>query len=99
MDVAEDGVEAFARFEQQDYDLLLTDIEMPKMNGIELSKMIRQYDDQGKAALRIIALTANVLQEDRNRYLAAGMNGVVLKPFTEQNLLDNISKVLGVKTP
>ena len=93
-DVAEDGVEALTLFEANDYDLLLTDIEMPQLNGMELSKLIRQHTDQTKACLPILALTANVLKEDRDKYLQAGINGVVSKPFSEKNLLDTIASSL-----
>lgn len=93
-DVAEDGVEALTLFEANDYDLLLTDIEMPQMNGMELSKLIRQHIDQSKAVLPILALTANVLKEDRDKYFLAGINGIVSKPFSEKNLLDTIASSL-----
>lgn len=89
-----DGREAVRLFEANDYDLLLTDIEMPEMDGIELSLYIRQYEDIEKSAIPILALTANVLKEDTDRYLEAGMDGVILKPFSEKQLLDNMSAAL-----
>lgn len=93
-DTVTDGKEAARLFEANDYDLLLTDIEMPEMDGIELSVFIRQYEDSEKAGIPILALTANVLKEDTDRYLEAGMDGVVLKPFSERQLLDNMSAAL-----
>lgn len=93
-DVAEDGVQAFSLFESHYYDLVLTDIEMPEMGGVELAGLIRNYQDIGKSYIPILALTANALKEDRDKYLQAGMNGVILKPFTEQNLLDTITEAL-----
>jgi len=93
-DVAEDGIQAFSLFEENDYDLVLTDIEMPEMGGVELSRQIRNYHHIGKSLTPVLALTANALKEDRDNYMKARMNGVILKPFTEQNLLDTITEVL-----
>lgn len=93
-DTAIDGKEAAELFDANDYDLLLTDIEMPEMDGIELSAYVRQRADMEKAGIPILALTANVLKEDTDRYLAAGMDGVVLKPFSEKQLLDNLTAAL-----
>ncbi|WP_158799760.1 ATP-binding protein [Pedobacter sp. L105] len=97
-DTASDGKEAYLLFENNNYDLVLSDVEMPEMNGVELSMLIRLYHEREKADIPILALTANVLKEDRDKYLQAGMNGVVLKPFSEKNLLDNITAVLKSRT-
>lgn len=93
-DTAYDGKEAFSLFEKNEYDLVLSDIEMPVLNGVELSKLIRAFAVSKKAFIPILALTANVLKEDRDKYIAAGMNGVILKPFSEKNLLDNMTIAL-----
>lgn len=93
-DTAVDGKEAAALFKVNVYDLVLTDIEMPEMDGIELAGYIRQYDDMEKAAIPILALTANVLKEDTDRYLEAGIDGVILKPFSEKQLLDSLTAAL-----
>jgi CheY-like chemotaxis protein/nitrogen-specific signal transduction histidine kinase len=93
-DIAEDGVQAMSLFASRDYDLVLTDIEMPEMGGVELARKIRNYDHIGKSLTPVLALTANALKEDRDNYMKAGMNGVILKPFSEQNLLDTITDAL-----
>jgi signal transduction histidine kinase/CHASE3 domain sensor protein len=93
-DVAYDGRDALQLFEDHPYDIILTDIEMPEMGGIEFSQVVRANGNPQKAALPILALTANVLKEDRDKYLAVGMTGVVLKPFSERNLIDNIAAAL-----
>ncbi len=93
-DVAYDGQQAFELFEKNSYDLVLTDIEMPVMNGIKLSNAIRSYKDISKQHIPIFALTANVLPEDRDLYLDAGINHLVLKPFTEKDLMDKIATQL-----
>ena len=89
-DVAHNGIEALALFDNRYYDMVITDIEMPEMGGVTLAKAIRSYKNAELAAVPILALTANALKEDRSRYFNAGMNGVVLKPFSEKNLLEGL---------
>lgn len=91
IDVAYDGKEAFALFENNTYDLILTDIQMPEMGGVELTAIIRAYHDQNKAKVPILGVTANVLQEDRKKYIESGINDLVLKPFSEKELIDKIA--------
>ncbi|WP_374949384.1 ATP-binding protein [Mucilaginibacter sp.] len=96
-DVAYTGREALKLFEDNYYDIILTDIEMPEIGGIEFTQMLRAIDNDRHVNVPILALTANVLKEDREKYLAVGMNGVVLKPFTEQNLIDSVAAALSGK--
>ncbi len=91
---AENGKEALTEIEHNDYDLILMDARMPEMNGLEASKKIRQIPDQNRSTTPIIALTAAITKEDRLAYQKAGMNGFVAKPFKEEELLYEISKVL-----
>ncbi len=79
---------------QHDYDLLLMDIQMPVMNGVEATKHIRRQMPPGKKEVGIIAMTANVLQEDVQGYLAAGMDGYISKPFQTDELLLKMNAVL-----
>jgi CheY-like chemotaxis protein len=67
---------------------------MPEMGGIEFSQVVRANGNFEKASLPILALTANVLKEDRDKNISVGINGVVLKPFSERNLIDNIAAAL-----
>lgn len=91
VDVAYDGKEAFTLFENNAYDLILTDVQMPVMGGLELTSIIRAYPDKNKAKIPILAVTANVLQEDRKKYIESGINDLVLKPFSEKELIDKIA--------
>jgi len=92
-DTAKDGREALSLFEQNEYDLLLTDIEMPVMGGMELSRFVRAFHDH-KSLIPILALTANAMKEDTEKYVTAGMNGVIVKPFSESNFLLHLEKAL-----
>lgn len=91
VDCAYDGREALELFKQNNYDLILTDIQMPVMGGVELTHEVRYNGDFAKSNIPILGVTAHVLQEDREAYLKAGMNDLVLKPFLEQELIDKIA--------
>lgn len=93
-DCAYDGKEALELFKKNHYDLILTDIQMPIMGGVELTHEVRYNGDFAKSRIPILGITAHVLQEDRDAYLKAGMNDLVLKPFLEQELIDKITKYI-----
>jgi len=94
VDIAENGKEAVDSFLKNDYDLILMDIQMPVVGGIEATRIIRK---QHKSKIPIIALTANAIKGDSERYLNAGMDGYVSKPFEPAELLNQIVKVLDKK--
>ena len=95
-DVADDGVEAVAMYRERNYyDLVLMDENMPNMNGIEASKHIRNIENElGVKAVPIVAVTANALSGDRKRFLKAGMDDYVSKPYTEQDIIAVLQKFL-----
>jgi CheY-like chemotaxis protein len=82
LDFAKDGQIALKKFKENDYDLILMDIQMPYMNGYEATEEIRRID----ADIPIIALSANVMQEDIDKALAAGMNDWLAKPIEVEKL-------------
>lgn len=84
VDVADNGVEALGKLEQQDYDLVLMDVHMPVMNGLDAAQAIRA--GRWGARLPIIALTAAAFPEDRRRVAASGMNDFLSKPVDPQRL-------------
>lgn len=90
VDTASNGAEAYDLFESNKYDLLLTDVQMPVMSGLELTRKVRSSNDNEKAQTPILGITANVIEEDRLRYLAAGMNDLVLKPYSEKELINKM---------
>ena len=92
--IAGNGEECLARLEQQDFDLVLMDIQMPIMDGVEATKRIRSHQDERVAKLPIIALTANVMVQDVESYLAVGMNSHIPKPIELEVLKQELAKAL-----
>jgi signal transduction histidine kinase len=90
-DIAYNGIEAFDLFIKNDYDVILTDIHMPEMDGLELTHLIRGYDNGTKSDIPIIALTASVLEDERETFFNSGFNFIVLKPYREKDLIEKIS--------
>lgn len=89
--IAKDGQEALDIYPKEDFDAVLMDEDMPNMHGIEAFKEIRRlYGDKTP----VIALTANVMKGDRERFLQAGMSGFVPKPIDEQELYKTLKSVL-----
>lgn len=94
----EDGAQCVSRLEQQPagtYDLIFMDVQMPKMDGYKATQAIRALDDKEKAAIPIVAMTANAFAEDRERALAAGMNGHIAKPIDVKKLERVLLQLLG----
>ena len=85
-DVAANGLEAVEAVERQTYDLVLMDVQMPEMDGVEAAQTIRALQ-MGERQPRIIAMTANALVGDRERYLNAGMDDYVSKPVRIAELI------------
>ncbi|MBN2647429.1 MAG: response regulator [Thiotrichales bacterium] len=91
----QDGLEALAAIEQQDFDLIFMDENMPNLNGIETTQRIRRLEQQSKQAPRVIvALTANAMLGDRERFLDAGMNDYLTKPLVMPELLRVLNQYL-----
>ncbi|MEI6145962.1 MAG: CHASE domain-containing protein [Methylococcales bacterium] len=90
--LANNGSEALRALEQDDFDVVLMDLHMPIMNGYEASTEIRK--NPRYAQLAVIALSASVTEEDRQRSLAAGMNDFISKPINVNTLLSTVQKWL-----
>ncbi|MBU2166588.1 MAG: response regulator [Alphaproteobacteria bacterium] len=91
----ENGADAVNAVREGAYDLVLMDIKMPVMDGVEATQAIRALAD-GRRAIPVLALTANADDEDARAYLAAGMNAVVSKPIQPDVLLDAIRRAMSV---
>jgi PAS domain S-box-containing protein len=98
VDVAENGEQALQKITSGDhYDLIFMDCQMPRMDGYEASRRIREFEQEAGGGLRIpiIALTANVMQGDREKCLDAGMDDYVPKPVKKDSLYDMLHRHLG----
>jgi PAS domain S-box-containing protein len=94
VDIAHNGREAVEMVQRNSYDLVLMDIQMPEMDGMEATRQIRKLKDVLKASIPVVALTANALKGDSEKYIAAGMNDYLSKPFDEPQLFLIISQNL-----
>ena len=92
VDLAENGAEALALAQEHNYSLILMDVQMPKMNGIEATQAIRKLP--GYAATPILAMTANAFDEDRQACINAGMNDHIGKPVDPDKLFETLYKWL-----
>lgn len=93
------GLEALDVLEQKEFDVILMDIYMPEMNGIDTTKLIREREKKYNLKYTpVIALTAYALQGDRERFLAQGMDEYLSKPVLMEDLLDAVQKVTAYKT-
>jgi PAS domain S-box-containing protein len=90
-DVAWNGLEALAALERQRYDVVLMDVQMPELDGLDASRRIRERWPAG-ARPRIIAMTANALLEDREACFAAGMDDYVAKPIRPEELAEALDR-------
>ncbi|WP_410514934.1 ATP-binding protein [Paenibacillus sp. BR2-3] len=92
-DIANTGVEVLECVQRKDYDLVLMDIQMPEMDGIEATKRIRQLIPPYKRP-KVIAVTANAFQSDKEKYLTAGLDDYISKPVRLEQLKSVLSRLI-----
>jgi CheY-like chemotaxis protein len=85
-DVASDGLEAMEAVQRQHYDVLLLDVQMPQLDGIEVARRIHERWPERRDRPWMIAITANAMQGDREACLAAGMDDYISKPIKSSEL-------------
>ena len=93
VDTANDGdvaVEKINNAKPGEYELILMDVQMPRMNGYEATREIRSLSDPQKSSIPIVAMTANAFEEDKRNALAAGMDGHLAKPIDDQKLVQTL---------
>ena len=98
LDEVENGRQAVERIKEAEpgyYAAVLMDIQMPEMDGYEATRIIRALPDPGRAAVPIIAMTANAFREDVEQAKAAGMDGHIAKPLDVDKMLETLREVLG----
>jgi PAS domain S-box-containing protein len=92
--VAADGYEALAAFDEQTFDLVLMDVQMPLMGGFEVTAAIREKEKATGAHTPIVAMTAHAMKGDREECLAAGMDDYVAKPIRTQELFEILDRLV-----
>lgn len=90
--VADDGVEALEKIRSDNFDIILTDITIPRINGIKLTRLIREMNGRNKVP--IIGVSGDAYKENLSRCINAGMNAIIQKPFDVENLLAILAKNL-----
>jgi two-component system, sensor histidine kinase and response regulator len=94
--LATNGLEAVEQWRQNDFDLILMDVQMPGMTGLQATAQIRQEEKQG-AHIPIVAMTASAMTEDRDRCLAAGMDDFISKPVSYKSIEQVITATFSTK--
>ena len=98
VDIVGNGIEAVSALIRGSYDLVLMDVQMPEMDGVTATRRIRELDGP-KSAIPIIALTANAMKGDEERYRSAGMNDYVSKPIESDKLASAMHRQCGIDAP
>ena len=94
VDTASSGSEALRLFQLHPYDVVLMDIQMPGMDGVQATRQLRQHPDPARAATPVVALTAHALPAEADYYRAAGLDAYLSKPFREEDLFHTVSALL-----
>ena len=92
--LVENGEAALNKLNTTAFDLMLADIQMPVMNGVDVLKVLREFEQVSGNHLPVIALTAYALIGDREKYLAIGFDGYLRKPFTTKELVTELKRVV-----
>ena len=95
IDIAADGLIALEKFQSNTYDIILMDMQMPQMDGLESTVLIREFEkEKALKSIPIISMTANAMKADMDRSMAAGMNDFISKPFKQAQLIEIIRKYI-----
>jgi CheY-like chemotaxis protein len=94
--LAENGQEAVAAYERQPFDAILMDVQMPDMSGFDATQQIRDIEQRRNRHTPIIAMTAHAMTDDRERCLAAGMDGYLTKPIDAKLLFETLEGAVGL---
>ena len=88
--IAQDGLEALERLEAETFDIVLMDLQMPRMGGLDATMEIRRRERATGGHVRIVAMTARAMASDREQCLATGMDGYLSKPIDRAQLLEAV---------
>lgn len=93
-DKAADGIKAYELFSLHDYDMVLLDVQMPGMTGVEVVGKIRAHADETKSKVPVLAITSDITLKENSRYRDLGFNDCMLKPFRERDIYNTIIRHL-----
>ncbi len=99
IEVAKDGVAGVDMWEKGDYDLILMDVQMPRVNGFEATSAIREKERVRGGHVPIVGITAFVLAKDEEKCLAAGMDAYIPKPVDFKKCIEMIHAIIGQRDP
>ncbi len=91
--VANNGLEALARIDEQKFDLVLMDVQMPEMDGLEATRELRRREENTGNRLKVVATTAHAMKRDRERCIESGMDDYLCKPIRFQDLSDKLKEL------
>ncbi len=97
-DIVKNGEEALDKAKKHKYDLILMDIHMPKLDGMEATKHIKVETDSLNQNTKVVALTANITKSDIVEYMKSGMDDYIIKPIREEEFYSKICNVLDIET-
>ena len=92
--IVNDGSEVFQEIKKNDFDVILMDVNMPNMDGIEATEKIRKKEEKTGKHIPIIGITAFSDEDERDNYLAIGMDDFLPKPFLDKNLKEVVNRCL-----
>jgi len=98
VELVDDGEQAVVVSGQGEFDVILMDVQMPKMDGIEATRRIRRRELQSGGHVKIIAMTAHAMVEDRQECLDAGADRYLTKPFAPKDVINTINTILTDKS-
>ena len=90
LEIAGSGEEALRHLARTPYDIVLMDVSMPDMDGLEVTRILRRSKDGPNVCARVIALTAHAMEGDREACLAAGMDDYLTKPINREELIEKL---------
>lgn len=98
-ELAYDGTEALEILKSESFDIVLLDIHMPGFSGVEVMKKVKEDRNNPNHQTKMLAVTANILENDIQKYMESGFDGYILKPFREEELYNKICNLLNLEHP
>ena len=95
VDFAEDGLKAVEKWQQGEYDIILMDVQMPRLDGFQATRAIREQEQERGGRMPIIAMTAHAMKDDEQRCIAAGMDAYISKPIDFRECIEKIKALVG----